>query len=174
MTLFNDELSQVRNGLARSTDEKAPERTAMDPEYRYQVGNRVELCNVTVVDLKGIVSGRELRQGEPWYEVLWDHGQETWINEDGLEIVDVPEGGVSRPTLTNSAAFWDKCNQLRRVLRKKDQILLDVLLAEAQAVAPTLQFALGADAERGFYLVMLLHLLRRVRQLELQMNVNKC
>lgn len=75
MTLYNDELSQLRNGLI----------SQLDPPFRFHIGDRVALRLSARTALGGYVVFRARRDRVLYYRVRWDVGQCSWAQEQVLE-----------------------------------------------------------------------------------------
>lgn len=76
MTLFRDELSQLRNGLIGGAV----------PVYRFRVGERVHMLGTPPeVSLHGKVLARRRHFGKTGYKVKWEIGGEIWSFDEELE-----------------------------------------------------------------------------------------
>ena len=74
MTMFDDELSQLRNGL----------RGYLPAGFRFQVGRRVRYEGLPQLLRAGRIIARKGTRGIYWYRVVWDKGGVSWMYEDDL------------------------------------------------------------------------------------------
>ncbi len=79
MTLYRDELSQLRNGLT----------STLEVHFRFPVGYRVKLAVSERFTARGQIKARALNEWGNCYGVRWDLGCFTWVDEEDL----MPERG---------------------------------------------------------------------------------
>jgi hypothetical protein len=75
MTLYNDDLSKLRNGLIGSTGYV----------FRFKIGDRVEMWISDRIAIRGRVQDRAVRGTVNCYHVRWDVGRSMWIAEEDLQ-----------------------------------------------------------------------------------------